>query len=234
MGEEAARKHRQDVMQKYAIQVPSLKDYPLRQFEDKQEEVDAQIGYGKGSMVFHMLRQIVGKGPFFSTLRGFAKRFGGKQAGWENIQKVFEEESGKRLYGFFSQWLDRPGGPQLKLENVSYRETSKGYLISGEVVQEGEVYQLLLPIEVDEGLEKKSFLLEVSRGRSFFSTEVPKIPLRISLDPEGHLFRKLYPEEIIPCFNAFLEDGKTSSPPPTPSPIEGEGKGGGEFTRRFS
>jgi len=227
MGEEAARKHRQDVMQKYAIQVPSLKDYSLRQFEDKQEEVDAQIGYGKGSMVFHMLRQIVGKGPFFSTLRGFSKRYGGKQAGWEDIQKIFKEESGKRLYGFFSQWLDRPGGPQLKLENVSFREAAKGYSISGEVVQEGEVYQLFLPIEVDEGLEKKSFLLEVSRGRSSFSTEVPNIPLRLSLDPEGHLFRKLYPEEIIPCFNAFLEDGKTSSPPPTPSPIEGEGKGRG-------
>ena len=206
IGEEAARKHRQDVMQKYAIQVPSLKDYPLRQFEDKQEELDAQIGYGKGSMVFHMLRQIVGKGPFFSTLRGFSKRYGGKQAGWEDIQKIFEEESGKRLSGFFSQWLDRPGGPQLKLENVSYRETSKGYLISGEVVQEREIYQLFLPIEVDEGLEKKSFLLEVSRGRSSFSTEVPKIPLGLSLDPEGHLFQKLYPEEIIPSLNVLLED----------------------------
>ena len=206
MGEEAARKHRQDVTQKYAIQVPSSKDYPLRQFEDKQEELDSQIGYGKGSMVFHMLRQIVGKGPFFSTLRGFAKRYGGKQAGWEDIQKIFEEESGKRLGGFFSQWLDRPGGPRLKLENVSFREAPKGYFLSGEVVQEGEVYQLLLPIEVDEGLEKKSFLLDVSKRRSSFSTEVPKIPLRLSLDPEGHLFRKLYPEEIIPGLNVLLED----------------------------
>jgi aminopeptidase N len=206
IGEEAARKHRQDVMQKYAVQVPSSKDYPLRQFEDKEGELDAQIGYGKGSMVFHMLRQIVGKGTFFSTLRGFAKRYGGKQAGWENIHKIFEEESGKRLDGFFSQWLDRPGGPQLKLENVSFREAAKGYFISGEVVQEGEVYQLLLPIEVDEGLQKKSFLLDVSKRRNHFSAEVPKIPLRLSLDPEAHLFRKLYPEEVTPGLNVLLED----------------------------
>jgi len=206
MGEEVARKHRLDVMQRYAIQVPSSKDYPLRQFEEKQGEMDSQIGYGKGSMVFHMLRQMVGKGLFFSTLRKFSKQYGGKQAGWDDIQKIFEEESGKRLGAFFSQWLDRPGGPQLKLEDVSYQETPKGYLISGEVVQEGEVYQLLLPIQVDEGLEKKSLLLEVSKRRSSFSAEVANVPLRLTLDPDGHVFRRLYPEEIIPGLNVLLED----------------------------
>ena len=206
MGEEAARKHRLDVMQKYAIQVPSSKEYPVRQFEEKQGEMDSQIGYGKGSMVFHMLRQMVGKELFFSTLRKFSKRYGGKQAGWEDIQKIFEQESGKRLDAFFSQWLDRPGGPQLKLEDVTYDETPKGYAISGEVVQEGEVYQILLPIEVDEGIEKKSLLLEVSKKRSSFSIEVPKIPLRLTLDPDGHVFRRLHAEEIIPGLNVLLED----------------------------
>src|SRR4030067_3584033 len=83
MGEEAARKHRQDVMQKYAIQVLPTKDYPLRQFEGKEGEIDGQIGYGKGSMVFHMLRQMVGKDLFFTTLNNFSKKYGGKQATWD-------------------------------------------------------------------------------------------------------------------------------------------------------
>mgnify|MGYP001043447725 CR=1 FL=1 len=206
MGEEIARKHRQDLMQKYAIQVPSLKDYPLRRFQEKREELDGHIGYGKGSMVFHMLRQIVGKDLFFATLRNFSEQYRGKQAGWKDIQRVFEEASGRKLDKFFPQWLDRSGGPQLKLENVRVQVTSKGYLISGDVVQEGEVYQLTLPIEIDDGLGKKSFPLEASRKRNSFSMEVPKIPLNLALDPEGHVFRKLYPEEIIPCLNAFLED----------------------------
>ena len=208
MGKEVARKHRQDVMQKYAIQVPPLKDYPLRQFEEKRDELDGQIGYGKGSMVFHMLRQIVGKDLFFSTLRKFSKQYGGKQASWEDIQKIFEETSGRKLDEFFSQWLDRPGGPQLKLENIGVQITPKGYLISGEVVQEGEIYELILSIEVDDGLAKKSHLLEVSKRRSTFSIEVSKIPLNLTLDPEGHLFRRLYPEEIILGLNILLEDRK--------------------------
>lgn len=206
LGTEAAHKHREDVMQKYAIQVVPLRDYPLRKFEGKETELDGQIGYGKGSMVFHMLRRIVGRDLFFATLGQFAIHYGGKQASWEDIRKTFEEASGKRLDQFFSQWLDRPGGPQLKLENVGIQVSSKGYLVSGEVVQEGDVYQLLLPIEVDEGLGKRRLFLEVSKRRSSFSVEVPKLPLRLTLDPDGHLFRRLYPEEIIPGLNAMLED----------------------------
>ena len=206
MTKEVAHKYRRDVMQKYAVEVPPSQDYPLREFEGKDTELDAQIGYGKGSMVFHMLRRMVGKDLFFGTLRQFAMQYGGKQAGWEDIKRIFEEMSGKGLDGFFSQWLDRPGGPQLKLENVRVQTTSMGYMISGEVVQEGEVYQLLLPIEADEGLGKERLFLEVSKRRTPFSMEVHKIPLKLTLDPDDHLFRRLYQEEITPALNTLLED----------------------------
>ncbi len=182
------------------------KDYPLRRFEGKETELDGQIGYGKGSMVFHMLRRMVGKDLFFSILRQFAVQYGGKQASWEDIERIFEETSGQRLDDFFSQWLDRPGGPQIKLENVRVQTVSTGHVVSGEVVQEGEVYQLLLPIEVDEGLEQKRLFLEVSKRRSPFSMEVSRVPLTLTLDPDDHLFRRLYPEEITPALNALLED----------------------------
>ena len=206
MGKEVARKYRQDVMQKYAVQVIPSKDYSLRRFEGKETELDGQIGYGKGSMVFHMLRRMVGKDLFFATLRQFAMQYGGKQAGWDDIKKIFEEASGKGLDGFFSQWIDRPGGPQLKLENVRAQTASSGYIVSGEVVQEGEVYQLLLPVEVDEGSGKRRLFLEVSKRRSPFSMEVSRIPLKLTLDPDDHLFRKLYSDEITPALNALLED----------------------------
>jgi aminopeptidase N len=206
MGKEAARKYRQQVMQKYAVQVAPSKDYSLRKFEGKETEVDGQIGYGKGSMVFHMLRRMVGKDLFFSILRQFAGQYGGKQASWEEIQRIFEETSGQELDDFFSQWLDRPGGPQIKLENVRVQTASTGHVVSGEVVQEGEVYQLLLPIEVDEGLEQRRLFLEVSKRRSPFSMEVSRVPLTLTLDPDDHLFRRLYPEEIPPALNALLED----------------------------
>ena len=206
IGKEAPRKYRQDVMQKYAIEVPPSKDYPLRKFEGKETELDAQIGYGKGSMVFHMLRRTVGKDLFFATLRQFAMQYGGKQASWEDIRKIFEEATGKRLNHFFSEWLDRPGGPQLKLENVKTHTAPNGFIVSGEAVQEGDIYELPVLLEVDDGLGKKRLILDVSKRRTSFSIEVPGMPLKLTLDPDDHLFRRLYPEEIIPGLNALLQD----------------------------
>jgi aminopeptidase N len=215
IGEEAARKHRQDVVQKYAIQVPPTKDYPLRQFEGKEGEIDGQIGYGKGSMVFHMLRQMVGKDLFFTTLKNFSKKYGGRQATWGDFKTAFEETGGKKLDRFFSQWLDRPGGPQLKLESVKYKVTPKGYLISGEVVQEGEIYEVQAKGKVEMNEGGKDLLIDISKRKNSFSIEVPNIPISLILDPDHHIFRRLYPEEIIPCFNAFLEDSEAFSPPPS-------------------
>ncbi len=206
IGKEAPRKYRQDVMQKYAVGVPPSKDYPLRKFEGKETPLDAQIGYGKGSMVFHMLRRIVGKDVFFATLRQFRTEYGGKQASWEDIRRVFEQATDRRLNNFFSQWLDRPGGPQLKLENVRAQSAANGIVVSGEAVQEGDVYELPVLLEVDDGQGKKRLILDVSKRKTPFSMEVPKMPLKLTLDPDDHLFRRLYAEEIIPALNALLED----------------------------
>jgi aminopeptidase N len=206
IGKEAARKHRQDVMQKYAVQVPPMKDYPLRQFEGKEGEIDGQIGYGKGSMVFHMLRQMVGKDVFFATLKNFSKKYGGRRATWDDFKTAFEEAGGKKLDEFFSQWLDRPGGPQLKLEKVKYQVTPKGYLVSGEVVQEGERYELQVEGKVEMNEGENGLLIDISKRKNSFSIEVPKIPISLTLDPDHHIFRRLYPQEIIPGLNAMLED----------------------------
>ena len=233
IGEEAARKHRQDVVQKYAIQVPPTKDYPLRQFEGKEGEIDGQIGYGKGSMVFHMLRQMVGKDLFFTTLKNFSKNYGGRQATWDDLKTAFEETGGKKLDRFFSQWLDRPGGPQLKLERVKYQVKPKGYLVSGEVVQEGEIYEVQVKGKVEMNEGGKDLLIDISKRKNSFSIEVPKIPISLTLDPDHHIFRRLYPEEIIPGLNAFLEDSEGYSPPPSPSPIKGEGSWGRKIPERI-
>jgi len=214
IGAEAARKHRQDVVQKYAVQVPPTKDYPLRQFEGKEGEIDGQIGYGKGSMVFHMLRQMVGKDLFFTTLKNFSKKYGGRQATWDDLKTAFEETGGKKLDRFFSQWLDRPGGPLLRLESVKYKVTPKGYLITGEVVQEGEIYEVKAKGKVEMNEGGKDLLMDISKRKNSFSIEVPKLPISLTLDPDHHIFRRLYPEEIIPGLNAFLEDSEGYSPPP--------------------
>jgi len=185
--------------------VPPSRDYPLRRFEVKRDDIDGQIGYGKGSMVFHMLRRVVGRDLFFATLKDVARFYEGKQATWGDLQKMFEQSTGISLEDFFSQWLDRSGGPQLKLGRLSDEVTEKGYRISGEIVQSGDIYQLRVPIEIERDSGSIS-LFEVSKRKNPFSIDVTKLPSKLTLDPDCQIFRRLYPEEIVPGLNAFLED----------------------------
>jgi hypothetical protein len=118
--------------------------------------------------------------------------------------------------------------------------TPKGYLVSGEVVQEGEIYEVQVQGRVDIGEGEKDLPIDLSKRRNSFSIEIPRAPISLTLDPDHHIFRRLYPEETIPCFNAFLEDSEDYSPPPSLSRFKGEGReappsrGRGAGSRGFS
>lgn len=78
--------------------------------EDKgmSQIFDGNLSYNKGSWVVHMLRHIVGDSAFFRATRTY---LGGEDAGTyrtaitEEFQQVYEQESGKDLSAFFSNWI---------------------------------------------------------------------------------------------------------------------------------
>lgn len=206
LGAEQARDHRENASLKYSIRVSKDKDYPVGKFVTKTMPFDNEIGYTKGSMVFHQLRQTIGDEAFFTGLKELVIRFGGKYAEWEDLQKVFEDVSKKKLDWFFSQWINQKGAPELKLENIYFLVAEKGYLVKADIVQLGDVFKLKLQVRIDLGKEAKILEVDIDKQRETFESIVDEIPFSISIDPDYHLFRRVAPEDIIPCLNAFLED----------------------------
>jgi hypothetical protein len=92
------------------------------------------------------------------------------------------------------------------LESVKHQVTPKGHLVSGEVVQEGEIYEAQVKGKVEMSEGGMDLLIDISKRKNSFSIDVPKVPSSLTLDPDHHIFRRLYPEEIIPGLNAMLED----------------------------
>src|SRR5207253_7296982 len=72
------------------------------------------LSTGKGAMIFHMLRWVEGEAAFDKTMRGFATQYAGKTAGTDDLRKVADAQSGLKLSGFFTQWLDSTGAPEFK------------------------------------------------------------------------------------------------------------------------
>jgi aminopeptidase N len=63
--------------------------------------------YNKGAYVLHMLRGVVGDSSFFNALYDYTNNSNHQyaHANTENLQQVFEIESGQNLDYFFSQWV---------------------------------------------------------------------------------------------------------------------------------
>lgn len=206
LGGDEAVNHRKNASLKYSIRVKKEKDYPVRAFVTKTHPFDNEIGYTKGSMVFHQLRRHMGDDRFFKGLRLLVKDFGGRYAEWDDIETLFEDVSGMELGWLFFQWIDVEGAPELRLEDIACSPTDGGHLVKGVIAQLGNVYQLHIPVQIDFGTNVEVFAIDTNKKRKSFEFIVGELPVAITIDPEHHLFRRIAPADITPCLNALLED----------------------------
>lgn len=93
----------------YAVYVTPDRDYPLAQFTRKSDPRDNAIGYNKSAMVFHMLRREIGDERFFAALRTLVSAYGGRRAGWRELEALFGRVAGRDLRSFFARWIEQPG-----------------------------------------------------------------------------------------------------------------------------
>lgn len=69
--------------------------------------------YQKGGWVLHMLRAEVGTEVFWKAIRDYYRRYRDQNASTAKLRAIFERMSGKPLDWFFTQWLNRPGVPEI-------------------------------------------------------------------------------------------------------------------------
>ena len=72
--------------------------------------------YAKGAWVLHMLRGLLGDETFFRAIRSYYAQHVYGTALTADLQRVFEEDSGRSLDWFFEQWVRQPGHPVLEHE----------------------------------------------------------------------------------------------------------------------
>jgi aminopeptidase N len=198
---QAARDYRSILLTDYASLVTPDREFPLREFTSRIDPPSRCIGYGKGMMVFHMLRKEIGDELFFKGLREIYRKKLFQMASWDDLFKTFSKISGKDLKGFKIQWLDRGGGPRISFAGVTEQFVPGKWTVSGEIIQTGPIYSFPITLELrsENGNTRKT--LEVERERTRFSFTVTSSPRRLLLDPDRDLFRILSRQEIPPAIN---------------------------------
>lgn len=174
------------------------KDFPLRQFKGRHNSSSQAVGYGKSMMLFHMLEFRFGKDLFKKSLQDFYTENLFQRASFTEVQKSFEKVTNQNLQNFFTQWLDRQGAPRIELTDVKVMRWLDGsysttYLLSQ--TQQGP-YDLNIPViwRLESGEEIRQ-LARLNDRSGIFSLVSRSKPVKISVDPDYHIFRDLYKEE---------------------------------------
>ncbi len=195
--------YRQATLQKYADYVARARDLPLTAFRARHSAATEAVGYGKALMVYHMVRQRVGDDAFVAGLRDLYRGFRLRTASWADVRDAFERASGADLSDAFGPWIERSGAPELRIESVRAGRGGHFVRLSLTQVQPGPAYRLLVPVAVTVEGREDAFqtVVDMDRRAGQWKLRVPARPLRVDVDPEFDLFRRLDPRESPPALS---------------------------------
>jgi aminopeptidase N len=162
---------------------------PMSEAFDTSNGGHGAAGYGKGSIVLSMLEDSLGTDTMIRAMRQFnTDHKPGEASDWRDFNKAVNKVAGKNYDWFFDQWVNRSGVPVVKLAHVQKKEESGGYVVTGEIVQEGAPYKLTIPILIKgEGDSSCSQAVEITGASTPFRLEIKFAPKSVALDPAGNL-----------------------------------------------
>ncbi len=204
----AGERYRRSTLQKYTDYVKEDKDFPLSEFRSRHSSVTEAVGYGKTLMLFHMLRQKIGDELFARGLQSFYRQYRYKRASFSDAARVFSDVSGTDLQPFFTQWVERPGAPELRIaaQKISGKGDRWTLHLTLEQIQSGPAFALDVPVAVTLANSSTAQVQTVAMSgkTAEVSLELPARPVRIDVDPDFDVFRRLHRNEIPPAFSQMF------------------------------
>lgn len=193
--------YRRKALERYANFAAEQTDFPLADFRSRHDEASQAIGYSKSLMLFHMLRNQLGQELFDKRIRQFWQDYQFQYANFTDlIGLLYPDNKNKQGYkDFVEQWLDRPGAPEISLDDVSVSKLDDGYELVLNISQQqvGPGYQLQIPLAVSLQGKTQSvreyILLNGKKNR--LTLKYQQRPQALTLDPDYDVFRLLQTNE---------------------------------------
>ncbi|MBI5676021.1 MAG: ChaN family lipoprotein [Nitrospirae bacterium] len=198
--------YRKNIMIDYESYVRPENDISLRGFTGGISRPSRAVGYGKGAMVFHMLRNMLGEEVFFKSLKDFIHENNFRRASWDDLKVSFEKYYDRSLDSFFKQWIEEKGMLSIELKDAQARYADGVYELSFTIKQEKPVYELDIPVTVySDGIGRKSFF-RLNEDEKSFKVFLSHEPDKIVLDEDYDIARSLSMDEKPSVIGALLGD----------------------------
>lgn len=171
--------------------------------DDGNELFDGHL-YNKGAWVLHMLRHQLGEAAFKRAIHAYISRYMEREVITADLERTFEEVTGRSLAQFFQQWVYQGGYPEFE---VIYSWDDEHKMAKIKIGQAQKVDDLtpcfVTPVDL-------TFTIPVSdeAAKDDDTTDTRTIPLRVMLGEDGQAEQIFYiPLERQPIMVRFDPDG---------------------------
>ncbi|MGI9035738.1 MAG: M1 family aminopeptidase, partial [Pyrinomonadaceae bacterium] len=158
---------------------------------DDQSVAYQYIMYGKGAMVFRLLRDTLGKDKFNQLLRTYLQQYRGKNASIDDFEKLTTQIAGRNMRYFFARWVEGTGVPEFTVDYQILRTRGGKFITRGTVKQNYD--NLQLPVELQLRSEGDTALqtvkVDMQEATADFNIESNGKPLEVVVDPNYKLLR---------------------------------------------
>ncbi len=166
---------------------------------------DRALTYNKASWVPHMVRGVLGDSTFFAALNAYRTAFAYRSASTADFAEVISEASGRDLRPMINRWIREPGYP---IYRYDWAEAAEGPGWAARVrlrqVQDTPVFpmpvQLVVRIEGEGGDTLRTFQVDCTGRDSTYTLDLPRRPLRVDVDPDEWILRRVMPPIPPPTF----------------------------------
>ena len=192
-----------DLFREDYLRTPAGEDVPYTQLRGNTPQ---KIVHGKYPWLMHVMRYVVGDGPFRSGLRLLFERYRFRTFSMDEFVSTLEEGTGSRLGWWKEEWLERQGVPTIRLRWAA-EPAGEGFRITGSVTQVGNLYHIPLEVGIETEAGTRVERISLTDRETPFAFTSMQEPRRLVPDPNRWLLLR-------------IDDGEAgrASPPPTASP----------------
>ena len=160
---------------------------------------------GKGVLLLHSLRGLVGTDTFDRTMDEFGRLHAGKPVSTGDFQTFLQRKTKRPLAPVFDWWLQRPGLPRLAVVSAKATHSGAGWqtTVDLDAAALGPALAVPLTIETAEGEITVEEVASADRARIVVKTD--KRPVRLVVDKYGTTARSNGSPFNILSFNNELE-----------------------------
>ena len=146
--------------------------------------------FGKGAMVFHMLRWEMGDDAFQKFLRAVLSQYTDKGVRGADLEKTASAQSNLQLTPFFAQWVDGTGAPSFTDKFTVFRlGANKGFRTVGSIDQDLDLFRMPVELRIETDGKTEIRRVDVSGQESQYSVETFGRPRKITVDPQNWLLK---------------------------------------------